>query len=65
MNSRIPDGLRPANYIYTPSCVTNTDGYVLNVCAYCFINQDGTVGFQVASTTSGAINRGVCSWTIG
>ena len=65
MGSRIPDGLQPANYIYTPSCVTNADGYVLNVCAYCFISQGGTVGFQTADATPGAVNRGTCSWTIG
>ena len=61
----IPEGLRPASAISAPSCVTNMDGYVLNVCAYCYIGKDGTLGFQVASGTSGATNRGTCSWVIG
>lgn len=64
-NNRIPDGLRPADNIYIPACVTNSDGYVLNTCAYCFISKDGTVGFKVASATPGAFNRGTCSWAIG
>lgn len=60
----IPEGLRPANNIYVPACVTNNDGYVLNVCAYCYINTSGNVGFQVSAGTPGAINRGICSWAI-
>lgn len=60
----IPENLRPDHEIYLPSCVTNANGYVLNVCAYCYVNPDGTIGFQVAASTSGAINRGVCSWYI-
>lgn len=62
---RIPEELRPAGNIYVPGCVTNNDGYVLNVCAYCYINTSGYTGFQVASAVSGAINRGICSWAIG
>ena len=61
----IPEGLRPVGNIYAPGCVTNNDGYVLNVCAYCFIGTDGTVGFQIAFSTPGALNRGICSWAIG
>lgn len=64
-DNRIPEELRPAGNIYVPGCVTNNDGYVLNVCAYCYINTSGYTGFQVASAVSGAINRGICSWTIG
>lgn len=60
----IPEGLRPDQTIYTPSCVTNANGYIFNVCAYCYIHYNGTIGFQVAAATSGAINRGVCSWYI-
>lgn len=60
----IPENLRPDHEIYLPSCVTNANGYALNVCAYCYVNQDGTIGFQLAASTSGAINRGVCSWYI-
>lgn len=60
----IPEGLRPDQTIYTSSCATNANGYVLNVCAYCYIHYDGTIGFQVAAATSGAINRGICSWYI-
>lgn len=60
----IPEGLRPAGNIYVPGCVTNADGFVLNVCADCYINTSGNVGFQVAANTPGAINRGVCSWAI-
>lgn len=61
----IPEGLRPADNLYVPGCVTNADGYVLNVCAYCYINASGYIGFQVASAVSGAINKGICLWTIG
>lgn len=61
----IPEGLRPASDIYVPGCVTNNDGYVLNVCSYCYISTSGNIGFQVAFATSGAINRGICSWVIG
>lgn len=61
----IPEGLRPADNIYVPGCVTNNDGYVLNTCAYCYINTSGYIGFQVAAAVSGAINRGICSWAIG
>lgn len=61
----IPEGLRPTDSIYVPSCVTNMEGYVLNVCAYCFVDKNGTVGFQVASGTANAVNRGVCSWVVG
>lgn len=60
----IPEGLRPDSNIYVPGCVTNSDGFVLNVCAYCYINTSGNIGFQVATNMSGAINRGVCSWAI-
>ena len=60
----IPEGLRPASNIYVPGCVTNNDGYVLNACAYCYINTSGNVGFQVATSTPGAINRGICLWAI-
>lgn len=62
---RIPEELRPAGNIYVPGCVTNSDGYVLNVCAYSYISKDGTVGFKVANATPGAFNRGTCSWVIG
>ena len=65
LDKYIPEELRPAGNIYTPGCATNNDGYVLNVCAYCFIGNDGTVGFQVSASTPGALNRGVCSWAIG
>ena len=60
----IPERLRPDYTIYTASCVTNASGYILNVCAYGYVNPDGTVGFQVAASSSGAINRGTCSWPI-
>ena len=60
----IPERLRPDYTIYTASCATNDSGYVLNVCAYGYVNTDGTIGFQVAASTSGAINRGTCSWFI-
>lgn len=60
----IPEGLRPSENIYVPGCVTNADGYVLNVCAYCYINTSGYIGFQVAAGTAGAINKGTCSWAI-
>lgn len=60
----IPERLRPNQTIYTSSCVTNVNGYILNVCAYCYIDYNGTIGFQVAAATSGAINRGICSWHI-
>lgn len=60
----IPERLRPDKTIYTAACVTNTSGYILNVCAYGYVHTDGTVGFQVAASTSGAINRGTCSWFI-
>lgn len=60
----IPDGMRPDVTIYVPSCVTNNSGYVLNVCAYCYVNKNGLLGFQVAAGTTGAINRGACSWFI-
>ena len=65
LDNVIPEGLRPANNIYVPGCVTNNDGYVLNTCAYCYINTSGNVGFQVAANISGATNRGICSWAIG
>ena len=61
----IPEELRPAGNVYTPACATDSDGYVLNVCAYCFVGNDGTVGFKVAGAMSGAINNGNCSWAIG
>lgn len=64
-DKRIPEELRLVGNIYVPGCVTNADGYVLSVCAYCFISQDGTVGFKVANATPGAFNRGTCSWAIG
>ena len=60
----IPEGLRPDHTIYTPSCVTNANGYILNVCAYGYVHPSGAIGFQVAAATSGAINRGICSWYI-
>lgn len=60
----IPEGLRPADALYIPSCVTNQNGYVLNACAYCYINPNGTIGFQVATSISGAMNNGICSWII-
>mgnify|MGYP007004331125 CR=1 FL=1 len=60
----IPEELRPDHTLYVPSCVTNNNGYTLNVYAYGYINKNGAVGFQVASSTSGAINRGTCSWVI-
>lgn len=60
----IPEGLRPASNLYVPGCVTNNDGYVLNACAYCYINTSGYIGFQVAAAVSGAINKGICSWAI-
>lgn len=60
----IPEGLRPSDDLYIPSCVTNKNGYVLNACAYCYINPNGTIGFQVATSVSGAINSGACSWII-
>ena len=60
----IPERLRPDQTIYTPSCVTNDNGYIFNVCAYCYIHYNGTIGFQVAAATPGAINRGICSWYI-
>lgn len=62
---RIPEELRPAGNIYVPGYVTNSDGYVLNVCAYSYISKDGAVGFKVANATPGAFNRGTCSWVIG
>lgn len=65
LDKYIPEELRPAGNIYAPGCATNNDGYVLNVCTYCFIGNDGTVGFQVSASTPGALNRGVCSWAIG
>lgn len=65
VDKRIPEELRPDGNIYMPACVTNSDGYVLDACAYCFIGQDGTVGFKVASGVPGAMNRGTCSWAIG
>ena len=65
LNRTIPEGLRPADNIYVPGCVTNNDGYFLNTCAYCCINTSGYIGFQVAAAVSGAINRGICSWAIG
>ncbi len=65
VDKRIPEGLRPAGNIYMPACVTNSDGFVLNICAYSYISKDGAVGFKVASATPGAINRGTCSWVIG
>lgn len=64
VDKRIPEELRPAGNIYMPEGVTNSDGYVLNACAYCFIGQGGTVGFKVASEVPGAMNRGTCSWDI-
>lgn len=60
----IPEKLRPDNTIYTASCVTNASGYILNVSAYGYVHIDGTIGFQVAVSTPGAINRGTCSWHI-
>ena len=60
----IPENLRPNYTIYSPSCVTNASGYILNVCAYGYVHPSGTIGFQVAASTSGAINRGICSWSI-
>lgn len=60
----LPKELRPDHVIYVPSCVTNANGYILNVCAYAYVNPDGTVGFQVAAPSSGAINVGTCSWSI-
>ena len=60
----IPENLRPDHEIYSPSCVTNANGYVLNVCAYGYVNPEGTIGFQVSASTSGAINKGTCSWFI-
>lgn len=60
----IPENLRPDHTIYCSSCVTNANGYILNVCAYGYVHQSGTIGFQVAAATSGAINRGTCSWYI-
>ena len=60
----IPENLRPDHTIYSPSCVTNANGYVLNVCAYGYVHPNGAIGFQVAASTSGAINRGICSWYI-
>lgn len=65
VDKRIPEGLRPAGNIYMPACVTNSDGFMLNVCAYSYISKDGAVGFKVANATPGAINRGTCSWVIG
>lgn len=64
INNVIPERLRPDKEIYAPSCVTDVKGYMLNVCAYCYIHYDGTIGFQVAAATSGAVNRGICSWYI-
>ena len=64
LDNVIPDGLRPANNIYMPGCVTNNNGYVINTCAYCYVNTSGHVGFQVAANVSGATNRGICSWAI-
>ena len=60
----IPENLRPNYTIYSPSCVTNANGYVLNACAYGYVHPSGTIGFQVAASTYGAINRGICSWSI-
>lgn len=60
----IPENLRPDYTIYSPSCVTNANGYIFNVCAYGYVNPNGTIGFQVAASTSGAFNRGICSWHI-
>lgn len=64
LNHVVPEELRPSEAIYTPSCVTNSAGYVLNVCAYGYVNSAGSIGFQVAAATTGAINRGICSWRI-
>lgn len=64
LSAAIPEGLRPADRIYAPGCVTNNNGYVLNTCAYCYINKSGDIGFQVAAAVSGALNRGICSWHI-
>lgn len=63
-DATIPDELRPDVTMYMPSCVTNNNGYVLNVCGYCYINKNGILGFQVAAATAGAFNRGACSWII-
>ena len=65
LDNVIPDGLRPANNIYMPGCVTNNNGYVINTCSYCYVNTSGHVGFQVAANVSGATNRGTCLWVIG
>ena len=60
----IPEGFRPDHTIYVPSCVTNANGYILNVCAYGYVNPSGTIGFQVASAISGGVNKGICSWYV-
>lgn len=60
----IPESIRPNVTFYVPSCVTDNSGFVLNVCAYCYVNKNGIMGFQVAAATTGAVNRGSCSWFI-
>ena len=64
IDGALPKELRPDHVIYVPSCVTNANGYILNVCAYAYVNPNGAVGFQVAAPSSGAMNLGTCSWSI-
>lgn len=65
----LPEWARPAATIYAPACVINTDGIVRNICAYVYVNaqNDGEVGFKIASTASDADTRntGIICWPIG
>ncbi len=64
---RLPDQMRPRDgNVYVPGVCVSPDGFVENVCAYCYISAStGEVGLQVATTTNRNIrNCGETSWFI-
>lgn len=63
----LPEQMRPADgNVYVPGVCVSPNGFVENICAYCYVSAStGEVGLQVATTTNRNVrNYGETSWFI-
>lgn len=64
---KLPEQMRPADgNVYVPGVCVSPNGFVENICAYCYVSvSTGEVGLQVSTTTNRNVrNCGETSWFI-